>query len=234
MAVTRGWKDGEEGKEINVGNEDHGGVEATEEFTWLSNLAEACLHGCDAVLVRSPSSSRQSRTRMASLVKKALGTSRTKLIVGDGDLDAAAAVRADGIHFPQRLIQLGFADQVQSARKVLGAAALVGASAHDLEAVGRAAEAGADYLLLGTIFPTSSHPEKVRVEGLSLVQETRLAFPQVMCIGIGGIDDGNCDRVIQSGANGVAVVSYILDAEDPASAVKRMKARMLGALALPV
>ncbi|EKX41955.1 hypothetical protein GUITHDRAFT_112087 [Guillardia theta CCMP2712] len=91
----------------------------------------------------------------------------------------------------------------------------------------RAAGAGVDYVLLGTIFRTDSHPEKVEVEGLKLIQEARESFPRLNLIGIGGINDRNCDQVMRSGANGVAVISYIFDAADAASAVRDMKARML-------
>ena len=193
---------------------------------WKRKLAEACRHGCDAVLVRAPSSSSRRRFRLAKEAKEVVGASKAKLIVGDGDIACATSVRANGVHFPQRFLEQDFVETVKAARDALGEGGIVGVSAHDVKSVGQAAGAGVDYVLLGTIFRTESHPEKVEVEGLKLIQEARESFPSLNMIGIGGINDRNCDQVMRSGANGVAVISYIFDAADAASAVRDMKARM--------
>lgn len=102
---------------------------------------------------------------------------------------------------------------------------LWGRSVHSLdEAIARAAQKP-DYLLLGTIFPTTSKPGHPGA-GLALVRDVARAVAPIPVIAIGGIDARNAPQVIRAGAAGVAVRSAILEAPSPTQAAARIRASL--------
>ena len=117
---------------------------------------------------------------------------------------------------------------VAEARRQLGPGALLGYSAHDLDAARRAADEGADYLLFSPVFPTASKPgvPAVGLEALATVCRA-VAVP---VLALGGITPERVSVCLQQGAHGVAVVSAILEAPDPAAAVRQFLERIENAL----
>ncbi|HKW78775.1 MAG TPA: thiamine phosphate synthase [Candidatus Limnocylindria bacterium] len=139
---------------------------------------------------------------------------RGALLVVNDRVDLALAVDADGVH-------VGADDlPVSVARRLLGPERILGASAHDATQATNAVQSGADYVGCGSVFPTRTK-EDASVRGLDVVREVRAATV-VPLYGIGGIDGGNAGRVIQAGADGVAVSRAIGEAEDPAAAAKHL------------
>jgi thiamine-phosphate pyrophosphorylase len=92
---------------------------------------------------------------------------------------------------------------------------------HSATGAAQAERAGADFVLLGTIFASASHPERTP-GGLALVREARTAC-RLPLIAIGGIDAGNAAGVLAAGADGVAVIRAILDAPDVGAAAAELK-----------
>ena len=116
-------------------------------------------------------------------------------IVND-DIELARALEADGVH-------LGRDDpDVASARKKLPRG-IVGASA---------VRAGADYVAFGSVFASPTKPAAVRAS-LSLFKND---FGVPLCA-IGGITLDNAPRVIEAGADLLAVISDLFDAPDVAA-----------------
>lgn len=100
------------------------------------------------------------------------------------------------------------------ARRVLRAG-WIGASVHSREEAETAASAGADFLLLGTIFESPSHPGQ-RAGGVQLIREcAELALP---VIAIGGMNAERARECRDAGAYGVASISALWLAPDPAAA----------------
>lgn len=101
---------------------------------------------------------------------------------------------------------------------------LWGCSVHSVQSAIRAAELGVDYMHVGTMFPTASHPDKRVLEGPELLHAIRKALlsrsdtlPALMAVG--GIKDESTIRaVMDAGADGVVVRQAILAAEDPCQA----------------
>jgi thiamine-phosphate diphosphorylase len=129
---------------------------------------------------------------------------------------AAASVDAEGVHLPESL-----AHEVEPIRdKWLGA--LISRSVHSLEAAVQAERDGADMLILGTVFPSPSHPggPTIGLDGVRAVCDA-VSIP---VIGIGGITAQNAGDVIRAGASGIAVISAIFDADDPREAAAELRA----------
>ena len=109
----------------------------------------------------------------------------------------------------------------------------LGCSAHSVEAVVAAAALGADYVQLGTMFATQTHPGKIP-EGPGLATECRRALdeldaPPPFLIGVGGVDATNAQILIEAGCDGVAVIRGISDARDPEAAARAICRALAGA-----
>jgi thiamine-phosphate pyrophosphorylase len=131
------------------------------------------------------------------------------LIVND-DLVLARNIGADGVH-------LGENDgDARVARARLGPDAIIGVSCYDDLARARAAtEAGASYIAFGAFFPSSTKPDARRA-ALDLLHDTAvLGLPRVA---IGGITPDNARKLVEAGADLLAVISGVFDAPDPAAA----------------
>lgn len=92
----------------------------------------------------------------------------------------------------------------------------LGRSVHSVESAIRAQVDGCHYLLVGTMYPTLSHPDKP-AEGIELLRAVRQTV-SVPLIAIGGITPERVAECLQAGAQGVAVISGIADADDPQTA----------------
>jgi thiamine-phosphate pyrophosphorylase len=98
---------------------------------------------------------------------------------------------------------------------------MLGRSVHSIPAAQQAAAEGCHYLLVGTLYPTRSHPEKPP-EGLALLRAVR-ATVALPLIAVGGITPERVAECLQAGAQGVAVVSGITDAPDAEAAARRYR-----------
>ncbi len=103
---------------------------------------------------------------------------------------------------------------VDQIRKNFSDQLLVGRSVHAVDGALSAVEAGVDFLVFGTIFPSGSHPGG-DVHGPGVIHSVT-AKTDVPVIGIGGISQDNAGEVIRNGGRGVAVVRSILGSPDPA------------------
>ena len=148
----------------------------------------------------------------AAALRAVLGD--TPLLV-NGAVDVARAVGAAGVHLPETM------GTVAVVRAVLGSQALVGRSVHDVVGARAAAAEGVDYLMLGTIYATASKPGRAPA-GVALIRAVAAAVPTPI-IAIGGIDETNAAATIAAGAWGIAVMSGLLRAPDPAEAVRRLR-----------
>jgi hydroxymethylpyrimidine kinase/phosphomethylpyrimidine kinase/thiamine-phosphate diphosphorylase len=130
----------------------------------------------------------------------------TTFIVND-DLRLAKELDADGVH-------LGQDDgDIAAARALLGPGKIIGRSTHDLDEALRAERDGADYIGFGAIHPTGSKniSHLPGVEGLESIR----ASVKIPIVAIGGITAGNACRVIDAGADALAVISSVLSSPRP-------------------
>jgi thiamine-phosphate pyrophosphorylase len=129
------------------------------------------------------------------------------LIINDR-ADVALAVEAGGVH-------LGQDDMPpEAARKLMGAAAVVGYSTHSVEQAVAAAKLPIDYLAIGPIFATTTKSDTAPVLGLEGLRAVRHAIGKFPLVAIGGITAANARGVIEAGADSVAVISAVLSHPD--------------------
>lgn len=127
------------------------------------------------------------------------------LVINDR-LDIAMAVGAAGVHLGQDDLPCSVA------RSILGDDYVIGVSAHNPQEAVKAVEDGADYLGCGAVFGSATKTN-VSELGLKNLEAIRRAV-QVPMVGIGGVNSSNYALVRQTGADGAAIISGILSAED--------------------
>jgi thiamine-phosphate pyrophosphorylase len=140
------------------------------------------------------------------------------LFVVNDYLDIALAARADGLHLGRDDMPLA------EARRILPVDMLIGCSAHSVAEAVRVQADGADYVALGSIYPTTSK-EKFKLVGAETLRRTRSRV-SVPLIAIGGINHTNVQEVMKAGADGAAVISAVLGADDVEKAAKRLAGKM--------
>jgi thiamine-phosphate pyrophosphorylase len=126
--------------------------------------------------------------------------------------DIALAVGADGVHLGQQDLPLA------DARMVVGQKMLIGLSTHTVEQAVQAETEGADYIGFGPIFPTTTKSDPDAVVGLEGLRQVRARL-RLPIVAIGGITAHTAGDVVRDGADGVAVVSAVMAAPDPGSAI---------------
>ncbi len=134
--------------------------------------------------------------------------------------DLAQALGCDGVH-------VGQSDaSVASARRIMGANAMIGATCHDSRDLAMdAAEAGADYVAFGAFFPTGTKETTHRPdpEILTVWQET----VEIPCVAIGGVTAETAGHLARAGADFVAVSAAVWGHVDgPAAGVKAINAAL--------
>ena len=133
------------------------------------------------------------------------------LIINDR-CDLAMAVDADGVHLGQE--DLPFAD----ARRLLGPDKIIGLSTHTHDQVREAAAMQPDYIGFGPIFSTATKADHDPVVGLEGLRAAR-SLTTIPMFAIGGIASRQVADLITAGADGVAVISAILNATNLEAAI---------------
>ena len=143
---------------------------------------------------------------------------RATLLVNER-VDVAATAKVPGVQLGEQALA------ARDARQLLAPGSLVGRSVHSVEGAMQAAADGADFLVVGTMFQTGSHPGEAPA-GPQLMRNVAARVGGAdgpPLIGIGGITPDNVDAVIGAGASGVAVIRSILSADDPRTAAEQMR-----------
>jgi thiamine-phosphate pyrophosphorylase len=176
----------------------------------LSALVEAALEGGTRLVQYrnklAPAALRRAQAAELLRICRAYGA---KLIVND-DVWLAIEIGADGAHVGRDDLP---GHDLHTAREALGPKRVLGVSCYDdLTRVEAAAKAGADYIGIGSMFPSATKPKAERAS-LELLAEARRLFAGPVAA-IGGITSRNAVPVIAAGADMLAVVSDLFNAMD--------------------
>jgi thiamine-phosphate pyrophosphorylase len=195
----------------------------------LAELARLCAEGgATLVQLRDKRSETRDLVATARAISKALAPFDVPFVVNDR-IDVALAAGAAGVH-------LGPDDMaIEDARKLLGRDAIIGLSIKSVAEAEAAPVELIDYVGSGGVYVTLSKQQKnapIGPEGLARIIAAlhRRAAKLPVC-GIAGIDVGNAAAVIGAGADGVAVISALSLASDPAAAARSLRDVVDAALA---
>ena len=195
---------------------------ATGDRPLLEVVKAAIAGGCDLVQVREKDLAGGPLLALTrEIVEAAKSTARRCAVVVNGRLDVALAAKAAGVHLPADGLPI---DQV---RRAAGKRWVIGRSVHSLGEARQAQKEGADYLIFGPVFETPGKaafgppqgPEALRkvVEGV-----------RVPVWAIGGITPGRAAELRGLKIAGVAAISCIAAAPDPAAAVGALRSALAG------
>ena len=173
-------------------------------------VAAAVKGGVTLVQLREKTASTRAFIEQARVLKRLLAPLRVPLLINDR-IDVALAAGADGAHVGQQDMPVALA------RQLLGPAAIIGLSITELGQVHDRDVELADYLGVGPIFAQSTKLDATPPLGLDGLAEVRRASSKPI-VAIGGVSAANADAVRSAGADGIAVVSAIMGADDPRAA----------------
>ena len=188
----------------------------------LAALAAAAARGgATLVQLRDKGGTTQRLIEEAVAIKRALRGFGVPLIVNDR-ADVALAAGADGIH-------LGRDDlDPATARRLLGPRAIIGVSVKNESDVGGLPLGAVDYACIGGVFATASKDNPDPPIGLAgfgrLHKLLRVRAPRLPVGAIAGINEENAAAVIRAGAEGIAVISAVIAADDAEAAARRLRA----------
>ena len=181
---------------------------------FLEAVRQALEGGVRAVQLREKDRSIREILSLAQELRALTRRFNAKLFINDR-VDVAIAVDADGVHLGTQSMP------VDAVRNLAGQKMLIGVSTHSLEEAKAAETGGADFITFG---PVSETPSKkvfgppVGIEAMQAVKK----HVNIPVYALGGINAGTISRVLEAGADGVAMISAVLGAADVRSAAVEM------------
>ncbi len=140
------------------------------------------------------------------------------LLIVNKDPDMALAVAAGGLHVGQKDLPLPIARRLLMPGQIIGVSCATVGEAQEADAL------AADYIAVGSMFPTSSKLD-TRPAGLETLRQVRAVTARPL-VAIGGITVDNVDQVMAAGADAVAVISAVAGAAQPEAAARALLERM--------
>jgi thiamine-phosphate pyrophosphorylase len=151
---------------------------------------------------------------LGSELRKLCNAHDVLFIVND-DVELALKLNADGLHIGQE------DDSLLNIRANM-LDKMVGVSAHTVAEAEIAVRNGADYLGVGPMYTTKTKLDAREVQGPQMIREIRQSGIVIPIVGIGGITAETAEKVVESGADGVAVVSAISLVASPQKAAEEI------------
>lgn len=178
----------------------------------LERVAAAIAGGAAVIQYRDRGADIPRREHEAREVLAVCRAQGVPLIIND-DVALAATVGADGVHLGRDDVML------QEARRVLGAAAIIGASCYnDFDLAMAAQQAGASYVAFGRFFASHTKPDAVSAP-LDLIRQAKAQL-SIPVVAIGGITPDNAAPLIDAGVDMLAVVHGVFGQADPEQAAR--------------
>jgi thiamine-phosphate pyrophosphorylase len=187
-------------------------------FTHAQLAEMASEGGADTIQFRQKTGTTRQLIEAAQAAQAVCARRGVPLIVNDR-VDVALGVGAAGVHLGQDDLPIAVS------RRILPSEMIIGASARTEEKILQAIAEGADYIGFGPIYQTASKPDAESPKGLAALRRI-CEVTSCPVIAIGGITAETAAEVIRAGAYGVAVISAVCAASDPASATRRLLAKI--------
>ncbi|MEA2086304.1 MAG: thiamine phosphate synthase [Chloroflexota bacterium] len=192
-------------------------IQALNERSPIEMAGQVIRGGARVIQLRDKLHSKKELLPLARELRKLCAECDVLFIVNDF-LDLALAADADGLHLGQDDLP------VTVARKLLPIDKILGCSTRTVEQAAAAEAEGADYIAVGSIYPTTSK-ETAGVVGLERLRQIRKAVTLPL-VAIGGITRDNAAEAAAAGAEAVAVISAVLQARSPEEATRQLTATL--------
>lgn len=180
-------------------------------------IEEAICGGVTMIQLREKNMTEESFLQEAIQIRELCHAHQIPLIIND-HVDIALKSGADGVH-------VGIEDApVEEIRRKVGKDFIIGATAKTVEQAIAAQKAGADYLGVGAVFPSSTKKNAVRITKEQLKEIT--SSVSIPTVAIGGITLENMEELGGGGMDGIAVVSAIFGAEDIRNTTEMLKRKI--------
>lgn len=176
--------------------------------------------GATTIQLREKDMSDRQLVAVASVVRDLTQKAGALFLVNDR-VDIALAVDADGVHLGQDDIP------PKVARRLLGKDKVIGVTVETAAEATAATEAGADYLGTGPVYSTGTKADAGSPYGPGVIARIKAAT-HLPVVGVGGINHSNAGEVRRAGADGIAVVSAVVGAEDITRAARELREAFLG------
>jgi thiamine-phosphate pyrophosphorylase len=173
--------------------------------------------GAKAIQLRDKQSKKGEMLLVAQKLRGLCSQAGVLFIINDY-LDLALAVAADGIHIGQEDLPLPVV------RRELPIDKIVGCSVTTVSQATRAQDEGADYIAVGSVFPTATKKEAI-VVGIDTLKKLKRTISTPV-VAIGGINHNNVGEVVAAGADAIAVISAVLGEKDVRGAVQKLVAKI--------
>ncbi|SCZ80449.1 thiamine phosphate synthase [Pseudobutyrivibrio xylanivorans] len=187
-----------------------------EEF--LFRVDEALKGGVTLMQLREKNRTTREYIELAEAVHEISKKYNVPLIIDDR-VDVMLAVDAEGVHVGAEDMPLALA------RKIIGPNKILGATAKTVEVAKAAYEAGADYLGVGAIYPTTTKVKTI-ITSTETLDKICQAVP-IPVNAIGGLNPSNMDVLKGIDIAGVCAVSAIMKADSPMVAATEMKKKFV-------
>lgn len=184
------------------------------DLVWV--LERALEGGARAVQLREKDLDGRELFTLAERVSRLCQRYRAQLFINDR-VDVALAVDADGVHLGEMSMP------ITAVRALIGTHRGIGVSTHSLEGARRAEQEGADFVVFGPVYFTPSKADYGAPQGMSVLEKI-VANLSLAVYAIGGIKPNNLRETMTVGIHGVALISAVMSAEDPAHATKQILA----------
>ena len=178
----------------------------------IDTISSALKGGIKTVQLREKGLATHELYSIACELRKITSEFKANFIVNDR-VDIALAVEADGVHLGWQSLPFGIV------RKLLGFEKLIGVSAHNRQEALQAQSRGADYITFGPIFDTPSKTGLLKPTGVEEIKKLKTEI-NLPIVALGGINERNVEAVLDGGADGIAVISSIMQADNPEDAAR--------------
>jgi thiamine-phosphate pyrophosphorylase len=172
----------------------------------LEAIEKALDGGVRAVQLREKDLAVRELLDLSYKMRKLTSAYNARLFINDR-VDVALAIGADGVHLG------GHSIPASAAKKASAGRLMIGVSCHGLDEALAAEKVGADLITLGPVYETPSKMRYGRPIGLEIFRDVKASIG-IPVFAIGGIRTGNAEEVMKRGADGVALISAILAADD--------------------
>ena len=197
---------------ITSGATTAGTTPASENFSRILRLVRAAVDAqIDLVQIREKNLSGNVLYELSARAAAVTKDSATKLLINDRS-DIAAGAGAAGVHLTRTSLPAAVV------RRTFGAEFLIGVSTHSLEEASSARHDGADFVVFGPVFETTSKRQYGEPLGLSSLTQVSSELAPFPVLALGGVTTSNAAECIRAGARGIAAIR-MLEQPDQLAAV---------------